>query len=67
MTSNYCRNSLNGNQVQVCDCFTVTKSFAKNNYNNVKSNRTFVLVTEDVNVSFGVKCHKRPRRGFGRE
>jgi hypothetical protein len=43
---------------------SVTKSFAKNNYNNGKSNRIIVLVTEDVNISFGAKCRKRPTRGF---
>ena len=62
MTLNYSRNSLDGNQMQVCDFFPCHK----NHLQKVIRKMVKLIVTEDVNMSRGVKCCTGLKRGFGR-
>ena len=63
MTLNCSRNSLNWNQMQVCDFF----SLSQNHLQKIITKMVKLIVTEDVSISCGVKCYKRLKRGFGRD
>jgi hypothetical protein len=48
-------------------CRFVIFSLSQNHLQEIITKMVKLIVTEDVNISCGVKCCKRLKRGFGRD